>query len=143
MLFFKYNKSLYKFCNFTIQFPHLNLCPVHCVKASMNYFNQSRNANLFSIQSQLLLEAQDMEYPNKCVLCERTGSTVPLLPPTTGSKSLPVDSDINNHTLSVQIRKCMAVNVVGRTTKSSVKHMNPILSCVHSLLKQCIGHALF
>ncbi len=84
-----------------------------------------------------------MEYPNKYVLCERTGSTVPLLPPTTGSKSLPVDSEINNHTLTVQIRKCMAANVVGRTAKRYVKHMKPILSCVHSLLKQFIGHALF
>lgn len=102
MLIVKYNKSLYKFCNFTIQFPHLDLCPVSCVEASLNYFNSSRNANLSSTQSQLSLEAQEMEYPNKCVLCERTGSTVPLLPPNTASKSLPVDSDINNHTLTVQ-----------------------------------------
>lgn len=83
-----------------------------------------------------------MEYPNKCVLCERTGSTLPLLPPTTGGKSLPVDSDINNHTLTVQRRKCMAVNVVDRTTKSA--NMKPILSCSFPIETiTTVGHALF
>lgn len=99
----------HKFCDCTI---NLDLFPVNCVEASMNSLNQIWNANLSSTQTQLSLEAQEIKYHNKCVLCEWTGSTVPLPPPSTGSKSLTFDlPDINYYTPTVWRGNCMAVQL--------------------------------